>query len=41
MSLGGCSAVKSDVRIQEPCLKSVVTYGDAVECAIKLNELQK
>ena len=24
----------------EPCRQSVVTYGDAVECMIKLDEMQ-
>jgi hypothetical protein len=38
MTLGSCS---SQTNIKEPCLKSVTTYGEALECAIKLNEIQK
>lgn len=41
MTCGGCSTVQSRERIKEPCLSTVVTYGDAIECAIKLNEVQK
>lgn len=41
MMCGSCSTAQNDIRIKEPCLKSVVTYGDVVECAIKLNEVQK
>lgn len=37
--LSGCSA--SNTRIKENCLKSVVTWGDVLDCAIKLEELQK
>lgn len=40
MTCGGCSTQNSE-RIKENCLTNVVTYGDAVECAIKLNEVQK
>jgi hypothetical protein len=36
----GCSTT-NNARIHEYCLSSVVTYGDVVECAIKLNEMQK
>lgn len=40
MMCAGCSSVESDVHIQELCLESIVTYGDAVECAVKLDEVQ-
>lgn len=40
MMCGSCSAVNNE-RISEPCLTTVVTYGDAVECAIKLNEVNR
>ena len=36
----GCST-QSEVRIKDNCIQTAVTYGDFVECAIKLNELQK
>lgn len=39
--LGGCSAVSEAPKIKEPCLQSVTTYGEVLECAIKLNEVQK
>lgn len=35
-----CSTVNNE-RLQEQCLSYVATYGDIVECAIKLNEVQK
>lgn len=41
MTLGGCSAVSEAPKIKEPCLQSVTTYGEVLECAIKLNEVQK
>ena len=41
MTLGGCSAVSEEPMIKEPCLQSVTTYGEVLECAIKLNEVQK
>ena len=37
MLLSCCS---SSTKIKEECIKTVVTYGDAVECMIKLNNLQ-
>lgn len=39
MMCGGCSAPSAKIKIKEPCMASVVTYGDAVECMIKLNEI--
>ena len=41
MTCGGCSTVSETPRIKEPCLQSVTTYGEVLECAIKLNEVQK
>ena len=41
MMCGGCSTAASKERIKAPCIAAVVTYGDAVECMIKLNEVQK
>ena len=39
MMCGGCSTTNKE-GIKEQCLKSVVTWGDVLECAIKLNEVQ-
>ena len=41
MMCGGCSSTASSERIKEPCINSVVTYGEAIECMIKLNEVNK
>ena len=38
MMLLSCST--SNKGIKETCIKSVITYGDAIECLVKLNEVQ-
>ena len=37
--LTGC--VANNKRIINNCRQTVVTYGDAIECMIKLDELQR
>lgn len=39
--LGSCSTINKTPRIKENCLKSVVTWGDVLDCSIKLDEAQK
>ena len=39
--LGSCSTINNNEQIKEPCLQYVNTWGDVLDCAIKLNELQK
>jgi hypothetical protein len=38
MLLSSCSTSTS---LKEDCIKTVATYGDAIECMIKLNNLQQ
>lgn len=38
LCLTACVSSSAD-KITEPCLKEAVTYGDVVECAIRLDEL--
>jgi hypothetical protein len=37
MLLSSCS---TNTRLREECIKTVATYGQAVECMIKLNDKQ-
>lgn len=39
-TLCACSTASNE-RIKESCVKSVVTYGDAIECMVRLNEVQQ